>query len=206
MYKVVSNWLWKSCSPIPKVSCNRQKYSRGNNICDYIILHYTAGPSLSSAHNTFKTPSTNVSWHITIDRDGSLYQLYDFRKRCWHAGISNWKKPNGKHTGGLNKWAIGIEMIAGGPLTIKNGNYYGWWGGRPIPETEVYIDTTGQPWHSITNAQKEACQDIIPVLAKKYKCVDLLGHSEISPTRKIDPGPQGMEEIVQPIRYAIWKR
>lgn len=209
-YSVKNNWLHFAGQPVPGVEePTRQKYSRGSNICDYILMHYTGGPSVRSAHNTYQLRKTNVSWHITIARDGTIYQLHDFRKRCWHAGISNWRKPNGRDTGGLNKWAIGIELIAGGPLKKINGKWYAWWQEKTlrhhIPDDEVYIDDRGRGWHNITDAQIKACHNIIPVIKKQYKCVDILGHEEVSPRRKVDPGPQGMNLIVKSIRKKFFK-
>jgi len=186
MYKVVNNWLFENNTPLQKVSINEDKYSRGNNVCDYIIYHYTASTSASSAHNTYK--NGKVSWHITIDRDGTLYQLLDFRKRAWHAGISNWVRPNGEQTGGLNSWSIGIEFINAGPLSFSGCEYKTWFG-SVISPFDVYTDENGKHWQKYTTQQIKRALDITPVLCKQYKCLDVMAHSEISPRRKQDTGP-----------------
>ena len=143
-----THWLQSSQAPVTQINSGERKYSSSRNICDYIVVHYTGGSTASSAHNTFKAPGVNVSWHLTIGRDGQVYQLHDFRKTTWHAGRSSW---NG--ISGMNRWSIGIELIAAGPLTIKNGGYYTWFNKR-IPEEEVYLDSMGKAWHDFTPIQK----------------------------------------------------
>ena len=182
------HWLNHTNIQVPKIDCAYEKYSSGNNICDYIIFHYTASGTLESAHNTYKAKDTSVSWHLTIDTDGKVYQLLDFRKKAWHAGISNWKRPDGLETGGLNKWAIGIEMINPGPLKKLNGKYYTWYN-EIVDETKVYRDENEKYWHTFSAEQKATAKAIVPALIKKYKCLDVMGHEHISPGRKQDPGP-----------------
>lgn len=186
-YKIEDNWLRNESTPVQEITNSKNKYSSGNNICDYIVFHYTASTTAKSAHNTYKSPDTSVSWHLTIDRDGSIYQLLDFRKRAWHAGRSNWMRPNGTSTRGLNKWAIGIELINAGPLKLESGVYKTWFG-KVVSAEDIFIDSSGKAWHDYTDAQKDACEEIIPVLIDKYKCIDILGHEDIAPTRKTDPG------------------
>lgn len=188
VFTVKNNWLYENNKAVEKVECSRPKYSSGNNICDYIIYHYTASGSVGSAHNTYKAAHTNVSWHLTIDRAGKLYQLLDFRKRAWHAGRSNWRRPDGSYTGGMNKWAIGIEMISAGPLKYTNGAWRTWYN-VAVPENEVFIDKLGKGWHNFTCEQIRTAREITPVLVKRYNCIDVLGHEEVSPGRKTDPGP-----------------
>lgn len=182
------HYLYKNGLPVPRVPCLERKYSTGGNICDYIVYHYTASGSLKSAHNTYQANGTQVSWHLTIDTDGSVYQLLDFRKRAWHAGLSNWKRPDGTPTGGLNKWAIGIEIVNPGPLTKVNGGWQTWFKAA-VPQNKVFVDQYGKGWYNYTNEQLIAADQVTAALVAKYKCIDLLGHEEISPGRKQDPGP-----------------
>ena len=68
--------------------------SFGQGLPDTIIIHYTAGPSVSSAVNTFKDPSVKASAHVVIDHDGTITQLIPFNKIGWHAGESSWHDRN----------------------------------------------------------------------------------------------------------------
>lgn len=170
------------------------KISSGSNICDLIVFHYTASPSMQSAHNNFLNPSAKVSWHLTIDKDGKVYQLYDFRKITWHAGTSSWKTKAGKVFSGINKYGIGIEIVNAGPLTKKAGKYYDWTN-REIPASNVYVDKKGNLWESYTKEQIATAKAIAATLSKRYKCVDIVGHEEISPGRKQDPGPAFWETL-----------
>lgn len=188
-YTIKNNWLHYDDRKIEKIeSPSRKKYSSGSNICDYIVFHFTVSTTATSAHNTFRRNDTNVSWHLTIDRSGNLYQLYDFRKRTWHAGRSAWTKPSGQRISGLNKYAIGIEMINAGPLNYDGSNYKTVYN-QIIPQSDVFLDANGDPWHKYTDEQIKTAHAITPVLCRQYKCIDVLGHEQISPGRKIDPGP-----------------
>jgi len=188
MLDVIDNWLYINNKAVQKIDSTKDKTSPGSNICDYIIYHYTASTTAKSAHNNYQNPDTNVSWHLTIDRDGNVYQLYDFRKITWHAGKSGWRKPNGTVIDGLNKFSIGIEMVNAGPLTIKIGQYQTW-SGQVVPDVDVFFDKNGNPWQRYTPQQIAAAKAIGQTLARQYKCIDILGHEQISPGRKQDPGP-----------------
>jgi len=196
------NLLQSSCNYVEQIDHDLKKYSQGRNICDYVVIHYTAGGSKTSALNSFKNPNTQASWHLTIDREGGVSQLYDFRKIAWHAGRSEYIRRDLMRINGLNKWAIGIELIAWGQLTKKNEVYYSW-AGTKVPAEEVYIDSAGVPFHTITEKQIKTCSEIVPALFKKYNCVDVVGHCEISPGRKTDPAEQGMKRIVFPLRKQL---
>ncbi len=183
------NFLFKDGKQIPIIGTQPAgKVSAGSNVCDLLVFHYTASPSMSSAHNNFLNPTAKVSWHLTIDKDGKVYQLYDFRKITWHAGSSKWMTKKGRSYQGINNYGIGIEMVNAGPLT-KVGNEYFDWTKRKVPADQVFVDKNGKPWEAYTKAQIETAKALASVITKKYKCVDIVGHEEISPGRKQDPGP-----------------
>lgn len=77
---------------------------------DTIVLHHTAGSTLSSVVSWFANPSSQVSAHFTVGKDGSIVQHVSTFKRAWHAGVST------DHLGrrGVNDFSIGIEMVNSG--------------------------------------------------------------------------------------------
>ena len=176
-FSVDGNWLHLDGQPVTEVKSPVNKTSAGKNICDFIILHYTASTSMTSAVNQFKDPETKVSWHLTVDEEGRICQLYDFRKITWHAGKSGWKTKT-KEYDEMNPFSIGIEMINAGPLSYKNGIYTAW-SGQHIPQSRVWFDDSGNPWHKFTEIQIQTVYAICSALAKKYNCLDILGHNQI---------------------------
>jgi N-acetylmuramoyl-L-alanine amidase len=154
---------------------------------DTIVIHYTAGP-YKPALNTLTNPRVRASAHLIIDRDGSVTQLVPFNIEAWHAGSSSW----GNRVG-INKYSIGIEIVNSGPLT-KSGNIYRSWYGSAFNPSDV-IEATHrnetQPrfWHTYTEEQILVVQEICQILIDIYNVKLILGHEEIAPMRKQDPGP-----------------
>ncbi len=177
-----------------KVLSNRLQYvkyvqtpniSRGRTITpSYIVIHYTGGPSLDRAVRTFSSKARKVSAHIVIGRDGEVVQMASFRARCWHAGSSSWEGLDG-----LNSHSIGIELVNSGPLKVNEAGEYKTWYGKTVPLTEVEM-VEGKPWHAYTEEQMNALEEVCFALFSKYGSLeDVIGHSDCSPDRKIDPGP-----------------
>jgi len=155
----------------------------------YIILHYTAGDSASNAINWFKNPQSQASAHFVIGRDGSITQMVATNRRAWHAGTSRW----GELTD-INTYSVGIEIVNAGKLNRRSDGQWLTWSKLVMPETEVTIAThkresspTG--WHEYAEQQIEAVISVGSAIAAKYGIVDVLGHDDIAPTRKVDPGP-----------------
>lgn len=158
------------------------------NLPDTIVVHYTAGPSASSAINTFLNGSSKASAHLVIDADGNITQMVPFNTIAWHAGVSHWKDRNG-----LNGSSIGIELVNAGPL-VKTGEVFQAWFGKQYPANEVLHAThrnesSPRYWHCFTEKQISVCQEVCALLIEKYAIKEVLGHEEISPGRKTDPGP-----------------
>ena len=154
-----------------------------------IIIHYTAGSTMSSAINTLKNPDIKASAHLIIDRDGSATQLIDFNKIAWHAGRSRWRGYTG-----MNSYSLGIELVNSGELT-RSGNHYISWFSKRYEENDVIEavhrnEDTPSFWHLYTQKQIEASFDICRLLYLTYPTIKyILGHEEIAPRRKKDPGP-----------------
>jgi N-acetylmuramoyl-L-alanine amidase len=154
----------------------------------YLIIHYTAGSSVESAVNTFKNRDAKVSAHLTVGRQGELVQMVPFNRRAWHAGKSRWGELEG-----LNGFSIGIELVNAGKLQRQGGQWTSWFG-RTYPDDEVLEAThrhesTPAGWHTFPGVQIEAAIEVGQALQSRYDFVDILGHDDISPGRKVDPGP-----------------
>jgi N-acetylmuramoyl-L-alanine amidase len=155
---------------------------------DTIIIHYTAGSSAESSVNALCDKRNKASAHLVVGRDGSVTQLVPFNKIAWHAG----KSAYGGRTG-FNKYSIGIEIDNAGRLTKSSGQYLAWFG-RAYPESEVIEavhrnESEPHYWHRYTEEQISRVNDICVDLVEAYKISSILGHEEISPRRKTDPGP-----------------
>lgn len=155
---------------------------------EYLIMHYTAGRDAASSVNALTNPSLKASAHLVIGRDASITQLVEFDVVAWHAGKSSWQGLDG-----LNSYSIGIELDNAGPL---ERNARGWvsWFGDTYPDDQVIEavhknETSRRGWHLYTPDQLFIALEVSTTLIQHYKMKDILGHDDIAPRRKIDPGP-----------------
>lgn len=132
--------------------------SRDGQEIDMLVLHYTGMPSAQDALNRLCDPEAKVSAHYVVDEDGSTYQLVDESMRAWHAGVSYWRG----HTN-INQRSIGIEIV-------NPGHEFGY---RPFPEAQM-------------QSVIKLCKEILSRHAIPPR--NVVGHSDIAPTRKEDPG------------------
>ncbi len=156
---------------------------------DTLVMHFTAGSSVTSSVRHMCKKSAKASAHLVIGRDGSIFQLAPFNIITWHAGHSSW---NGRQ--GLNNYSLGIELDNAGELTDNgNGRYLSWFN-RAYTEDEVYYGqhrNRHEPsfWHTYTEVQIEKTFEVCQLLCDIYRLKQILGHEEIAPGRKLDPGP-----------------
>lgn len=147
----------------------------------YIIIHYTETQSLEEAEDYFLGRRAHpgggrVSVHYMIDFDGSIVQYVDEEKRAWHAGVSHW--------GGMddiNAQSIGIELV-------NPGRRYGY---RPFPAQQM-------------EALVRLCRDIMA--RRGISPFRVLGHSDIAPTRKADPGELFDWQMLARAGVAVWPK
>ncbi len=168
---------------------------------DTIVIHYTAGSSLESSAKWLKNPQASASAHLIIGKSGDIIQLVPFNKIAWHAGVSNW---NGRS--GLNKYSIGIEIDNAGVLEKRAEGYYTYFGKR-IDDSQVVLAThknsiTEQAWEAYNEKQLELVEEICLLLKEKYNITEIVGHDDIAPKRKQDPGPAfPLEKLRQKILF-----
>ncbi len=159
-----------------------------NNLPDIIILHYTAGSSLQSSADWLCNPESKASAHVIIGKSGNIIQLAPFNFITWHAGKSKWKDRTN-----LNNYSIGIELDNAGQLEKREDGYYTWFN-KKIDKKNVKLakhkfDEEIQPWDKYTKIQLEVLEELCKLLSKTYNIKQILGHDDISPDRKRDPGP-----------------
>ena len=166
----------------------------------FIVIHYTGGSSAAGTISWFQDPTSKVSAHLVIARDGKVTQMVPFDREAWHAGQSRWG-----NLSGLNRTSIGIELDNAGCLIKSGGKWVSKATRRSYPDSEVTVavhkndpaGTAPSGWHAYTSAQIEATLECGIVLFKHYGLEDVLGHDDISPGRKSDPGPDFPMESVR---------
>jgi N-acetylmuramoyl-L-alanine amidase len=155
---------------------------------EYLVYHFTGGETAASSIAWLRNPTAQASAHLVIARDGAITQLVPFDRVAWHAGKSSWRDRTG-----LNAWSLGIELDNAGALT-RRGNQWVAWFGTVIPTTQVLEavhrnETALRGWHRYTTAQLELSVEVGAVLMRTYGLKEAVGHDDIAPGRKIDPGP-----------------
>jgi N-acetylmuramoyl-L-alanine amidase len=125
---------------------------------DMLVLHYTGMIGAEAALDRLCDPAAKVSAHYLVDEDGSVYGLVPENKRAWHAGIAYWRGHRD-----INARSIGIELA-------NPGHEFG------------YRDFTAPQMAALTDLARA-------ILARHpIPASNILGHSDIAPDRKLDPG------------------
>lgn len=123
-----------------------------------IVLHYTGMADGASALTRLRDPEAKVSAHYLVEEDGTVHSLVPEDKRAWHAGRSHWRGATD-----VNSASIGIEIV-------NPGHDLGY---RDFPEAQV-----------------EALIPLIADIKDRHGITrgNIVGHSDIAPSRKRDPG------------------
>ena len=142
----------------------------------YLIFHYTGMKSDKSAINKLTNANSKVSCHYYIDLKGNPIRLVPDLYVAWHAGKSFWKTDKS-----LNKNSIGIEIS-------NSGHQYG--------------------YKNFNNKQIKSLLKISKYLIKKYKIKknNILGHSDVAPTRKKDPGEKFPWKFLAKKNIGVWHK
>jgi N-acetylmuramoyl-L-alanine amidase len=159
---------------------------------EYLVMHYTAGSSAEGSVAWMCNPAAKAAAHLVIGRDGGITQLAPFNRVTWHAGQSQWAGRSG-----LNNFSIGIELDNAGKLESAGSRWISTASKRAYADDDVLVanhkqdrpSTPPSGWHEYTEVQIAAASEIGLLLMRKYALKDVLGHEDIAPGRKSDPGP-----------------
>ena len=123
-----------------------------------VVLHYTGMADAASAVDRLRDPEARVSAHYLIDEDGRVLRLVPEEMRAWHAGKSWWRGVQA-----LNGCSVGIEIV-------NPGHEHGY---RPF-----------------TEPQMDALLPLLAGIVERHRVppANVVGHSDIAPARKQDPG------------------
>lgn len=147
----------------------------------FVVIHYTAGRTMDGAVQTLTAKDENyVSAHVCIARDGALKQLVAFDTIAYHAGESIWKGVRR-----LNTCSIGIELVNPGFVDVNQTPIGGW----PVYYATHKHGGPKRAWYTYTAPQIAACVELCRALKALYPIEEFVGHDDIAPTRKLDPGP-----------------
>ena len=127
-------------------------------VIDMLVLHYTGMVDAATALDRLTDPDAEVSAHYLLEEDGTAHRLVAEDRRAWHAGVASWRGHSN-----INDRSIGIELV-------NPGHEFGY---RPFPEPQMA-------------ALIALATDILarhPIPAR-----NIVGHSDVAPTRKQDPG------------------
>jgi N-acetylmuramoyl-L-alanine amidase len=155
---------------------------------DTIVLHYTGGSSIDSSIGWLTNANAKASAHFVVGKDGKIVQLAPLNTITWHAGISQWKNRNS-----LNNYSIGIEIDNAG-LLEKRANGYATYFNKRIDDEQVVLakhknKDKEEAWEAYTTQQIQAVESLCSALVERYNIKEIVGHDDISPGRKVDPGP-----------------
>ena len=142
----------------------------------YIIIHYTGMKNEMSALNRLTDYKSKVSAHYFIKKNGKILNLVPDLYEAWHAGKSNWKNIQS-----LNRYSIGVEIQNSGHENL---------------------------FEKFSNKQMNSVKKLLRFLTKRYRvnCKNILGHSDIAPNRKKDPGEKFPWKELAKIKLAHWHK
>lgn len=139
-----------------------------------VVIHYTGMKSFDEALDRLCNKDSNVSTHYIIKKDGEIISLVDDKFRAWHAGVSSWRGRDN-----VNDYSIGIELV-------NKGHEFGY---EEFPERQM-----------------DSLLRLFEILMEKYPIEqrNIIGHSDIAPTRKEDPGELFNWELLASYNFGLW--
>ena len=140
------------------IDCPSPNFDERDQPISIVVLHYTGMKDGAAAIDRLRDKKARVSCHYLVDEDGQVLRMVPEEKRAWHAGRSYWRGIQN-----VNAASIGIEIV-------NPGHEFGY---RPFP--------------------KEQMDALVPLLAdivhrRQIPPANVVGHSDVAPARKQDPG------------------
>lgn len=141
---------------------------------DMIVLHYTGMPTGEAALARLRDPAAKVSAHYLVEEDGRIFALVPEERRAWHAGVSFWRGDTD-----INGASIGIEIV-------NPGHEFGY---RPFPDAQI-----------------DAVIQLVSDIRSRWAVPDarILGHSDVAPDRKEDPGELFPWRVLAEAGHGLW--
>jgi len=138
-----------------------------------LVLHYTGMVDAASAIQRLRDPEAKVSAHYLVAEDGQVVRLVAEERRAWHAGKSHWRGIDD-----VNSASVGIELV-------NPGHEHGY---RPFSEPQM-----------------EALLPLVAGIVERYGITrgNIVGHSDVAPARKEDPGELFDWERLARLRLAL---
>ena len=155
-------------------SLNHSSQDRNKNKIKFIVIHYTGIQSERACVERLTNKKSKVSTHYLINKKGDITRMVDDKYIAWHAGKSKWK-----NFINLNNRSIGIELV-------NKGHQFG--------------------YKNFSKKQISKLVLLCKILIKKYKIkkTNILGHSDIAPLRKIDPGEKFPWQFMSKKKVGYW--
>ncbi|HWT12610.1 MAG TPA: N-acetylmuramoyl-L-alanine amidase [Allosphingosinicella sp.] len=140
------------------IDCPSPNFDERDQPVSMVVLHYTGMADAASAIERLRDPAAPVSCHYLVAEDGQVLRMVPESHRAWHAGRSYWRGIRD-----VNAASIGIEMV-------NPGHEYGY---RPF-----------------TTAQMDALVPLLADIVARHQIprANVVGHSDVAPARKQDPG------------------
>jgi N-acetylmuramoyl-L-alanine amidase len=157
-----------------------------------LVLHFTAsgGTDPSGDVAWFMSPEAKAAAHLIVGRNGAVKQVVAFDVKAWHAGKSIWRgRPN------CNNYSIGIEIDNWGRLVkTADGQMRSYTGAAVDPSRAALLqhkhETSPSYWELYTEEQLTRTAELVRLLLAAYPSIgEIVGHEDIAPGRKTDPGP-----------------
>jgi N-acetylmuramoyl-L-alanine amidase len=169
--------LLAGCSSAPKIDHSYPSVNHDSRV-QFVVMHFTAA-SLPRSLALLTHGEVSAHYLIGDNNPATVYQLVDESQRAWHAGESQW---HGRTW--LNSSSLGIEIVNPG-----------------------YTDgPTGRVWYPYSEAQVSALITLLKDIRSRYRIDprNYVGHSDIAPSRKLDPGPLFPWRRLAQEGFGIW--